>query len=204
MVPTSELILHAFWPRSVANGPGQRAVIWLQGCTLGCPGCFNTETHSHGSGARHDVDALADRLRSLGNSIEGVTLSGGEPLQQSRGVLALLDRLRSRTQLSVLMFSGYTLEEIRGLPEGPAIITLTDVLVDGRYAEAQRIARGLRGSSNQRIRVLSSRYQLAEIESTPLSEVRIARDGAVRVTGIAPPRLARSADTGVRSTALPR
>ena len=76
----STLRLHGFEPCSAANGPGRRAVLWVQGCTLACPGCFNPRTHDR-SGDQVGVDELFSRIDQLGDRIEGVTVSGGEPLQ---------------------------------------------------------------------------------------------------------------------------
>ena len=50
--------IHAIEPRSRANGPGVRFVVWLQGCTLGCPGCFNPSTHAAAGGRELDLASL--------------------------------------------------------------------------------------------------------------------------------------------------
>jgi anaerobic ribonucleoside-triphosphate reductase activating protein len=175
--------VHAIEPRSRANGPGTRFVVWLQGCTLGCPGCFNPSTHPTG-GREVDVTTL-----DLGD-VDGLSLSGGEPMQQPEAALALLDRARAGG-LSTLMFSGYTLEEIRALPLGSEVLARLDVLVDGRYVAAERLATGLRGSANQRIHLLTARYTLADVESTPVAEVRIGPTGEVVLTGVNPLKLKR-------------
>jgi anaerobic ribonucleoside-triphosphate reductase activating protein len=163
--------------------------VWLQGCTLGCSGCFNPATHD-GSGGR-DI-AIADLAAQLASTadIEGLSLSGGEPLQQPRAAAALLDAARA-LGLSTLAFSGYTLDEIRALPDGDAVLARLDVLIDGRYVASERLARGLRGSTNQRVWLLTERYTLADIEATPTGEVRIARDGSVVLTGVEPLKLRR-------------
>ena len=72
-------------------------------------------------------------------------------------------------------------------PLGPAILERIDVLVDGRYVEKRRIARGLRGSSNQVVHLLTPRHRMADVESTPVGEVLIGPDGEVRVSGVDPP-----------------
>jgi anaerobic ribonucleoside-triphosphate reductase activating protein len=177
------LRVHATEPRSRANGPGSRFVVWVQGCTLGCPGCFNPATHAAG-GREIDVDALADELRH----VDGLTVSGGEPLQQAAAVAELLAHARSRG-LSTLVFSGYTVDEIRELPDGPAVLANLDVLIDGRYVAGERLGAGLRGSANQRIQLLTSRYTLAEVEATPVAEVRISPTGEVVLTGVDPLKL---------------
>lgn len=173
--------VHAIEPRSRANGPGTRFVLWFQGCTLGCPGCFNPGTHA-GGGREVAIDTL-----DFGDA-EGISLSGGEPMQQPDAALALLRRARER-HLSTLMFSGYTRAEIEAQPLGPAVLAELDVLVDGRYVAGERLATGLRGSANQRIHLLTDRYTLADVEATPVAEVRIGPTGELTLTGVDPLKL---------------
>jgi anaerobic ribonucleoside-triphosphate reductase activating protein len=181
--------VHAIEPRSRANGPGTRFVVWLQGCTLGCPGCFNPATHDAAGGRAATVAELADQLATT-RGIEGLSLSGGEPLEQPEAAVALLDAARA-LGLSTLAFSGYTLAEIRALPHGPDVLARLDVLIDGRYVAGERLATGLRGSANQRIHLLTSRYSLADVEATPVAEIRIAPGGDVVLTGVDPLKLKR-------------
>lgn len=181
------LRLHAYLPHSRANGPGVRAALWVQGCSLGCPGCFNPKTHDPGANADEvEVDTLVDRLVALGDTIEGVTVSGGEPLEQPAALLALARAVRARTALSLIVFSGHTIDEIRAMPLGPALLDQLDVLIDGRYVAGERRASGLRGSHNQRIRCLTDRYAEADIDATPEAEVHIGADGSVTISGVAP------------------
>ena len=119
-----------------------------------------------------------------------LTLSGGEPLQQPEAALALLRGARALGR-STLVFSGYALDEIRALPLGAALLAEIDVLIDGRYRAGERLATGLRGSENQRIQLLSTRYTLAQVEATPIAEIRIDPSGAVILTGVNPLRLKR-------------
>lgn len=184
--------VHATEPRSRANGPGARFVVWMQGCTLGCPGCFNPTTHEAGGGREVPVAELAAELAAAHRThgIEGLSLSGGEPLQQPAAAAALLDAARA-LGLSTLAFSGYTLEEIRALPGGPEVLARLDVLIDGRYVAGDRLATGLRGSANQRIQLLTPRYRLADVEATPVAEIRIGPTGDVILTGVNPLKLKR-------------
>ncbi|MCA9796206.1 MAG: 4Fe-4S cluster-binding domain-containing protein, partial [Candidatus Eremiobacteraeota bacterium] len=78
---------------SRANGPGPRAVVWVQGCSLGCAGCFNPHTHDFQAGRWLPVPDLVEQLRGL--PVQGLTISGGEPLQQARAVGALVSRLKA-------------------------------------------------------------------------------------------------------------
>jgi anaerobic ribonucleoside-triphosphate reductase activating protein len=181
------LRVHRFLPGSRANGPGLRAVLWLQGCSLGCPGCFNPETHTFSGGERVSVDILFQRILTLGKTIEGLTLSGGEPLQQRRPLLALLERVRAETSLSVLLLTGFTWPEIGQMPEVDRLLACVDVLVAGRYDASQRLARHLQGSANKTIHFLTNRYSLADLETVPPAEVVITGTGEVLISGIDPP-----------------
>lgn len=180
--------IHAIEARSRANGPGVRFVVWFQGCTLGCPGCFNPATHARepapGTPGTLD-DVIAAMTRAAASGTTGLSLSGGEPLQQPEVARALLDAARD-LGLSTLSFSGYGIEEIRALPGGPAVLDRLDVLIDGRYVAGERLASGLRGSANQRIHLLTDRFTLADVEATPVAEIRIGKDGQVVLTGVDP------------------
>jgi anaerobic ribonucleoside-triphosphate reductase activating protein len=181
------LRLHQFLPFSRANGPGARAVLWVQGCSLGCPGCFNPQTHPWAGGEVVLVDDLLARLAALGG-IEGITVSGGEPLQQRPALLALLRRVRKETALSVLLFTGYRWEEVRAMPQAEALLACVDVLLAGRYDARQHLARDLRGSANKTVHFLTGRYTPADLQAVPAAEVIISPDGEVQLSGIDPVR----------------
>lgn len=196
------LNLHAFVPLSVANGPGKRAVIWTQFCSLGCPGCFNPETHSASGGEWVSVAELFQRIVALKDTIEGITVSGGEPLQQRAAITELLRRVKTETSLSIILFTGFTWEEIkrmkdrkpggagekeqRRIEEGPEVLSYVDVLIAGRYEASQRLARDLRGSANKTLHFFTNRYTLADIRSVPLAEIIITPEGKVVMSGIDP------------------
>lgn len=189
--------VHATEARSRANGPGSRFVVWMQGCTLGCPGCFNPATHPTVGYREVEVSTLAAELATAvktaaeaGKPLDGLSLSGGEPLQQAAAAVELLDAARA-LGLSTLAFSGYTIEEIRDLPHGPEVLARLDVLIDGRYVSTDRLASGLRGSANQRIQLLTARHTQADVEATPVAEIRIGPAGEVVLTGVNPLKLRR-------------
>jgi anaerobic ribonucleoside-triphosphate reductase activating protein len=177
--------LHATELASRANGPGLRAVLWFQGCTLGCPGCFNPLTHDPQAGTVTDTATLAARLLARPNGIEGMSISGGEPFQQPEALLDLLTRLDG-SGLSRLIFSGYTLREIEAQPLGPAILAHLDVLIAGRYVQTRHDGHALLGSSNQRIHLLTPRHSSADFTRVPGTEVIIHTDGSITLTGISP------------------
>ncbi len=180
------LRLHAFEPTSCANGPGLRAVVWMQGCTLACPGCFNPQTHARAGGFEISVAELFARLAALGNTVEGVTFTGGEPLQQRREVLPLLRRIRRETPLSVLLFTGYRIDEVQALPDSELLLDCVDVLIAGRYVPSRRLGAGLLGSANQTIHFLTNRYAAPDLEDVAPAELIITREGNLVATGVDP------------------
>ena len=140
-------------------GPGKRAVIWVQGCSLGCPDCVAPETHSSIGGEIINVESLADELISL--PIDGVTLSGGEPMEQALAINALIDAVRARSDMSFLAYSGYTLNHIRehGNADQKAMLGRLDILVDGPYVRSRHTRKRWRGSDNQTVHFLSPRHR---------------------------------------------
>lgn len=172
-----DLRVHGFLPVSRSNGPGRRAVVWVQGCSLGCSGCFNPETHPVG-GERVGVDDLFARLVACAvgegvEGVEGVTVSGGEPLQQRRGVAALLARVRAETDLSVVVFTGYSWDEAQRFGD---VLASVDVLLAGRY----------RPGVPKDVHFLTDRYTQADLDAVPGAEIVIEPDGSVVLSGLDP------------------
>lgn len=177
------LRLHAFEPASRANGPGWQAVVWTQGCPIGCPLCFNPLTHAADGGRLGDTEEILSWIMSGPQPIEGVSVSGGEPFQHPEALRDLLERVRGSGK-STLVFSGYTLEAIRQMPSAAFCLENIDVLIAGPYAAAQHAARGLLGSANQKIHFLTSRYSLKDLERVPEIEVILHAKGGQTRSGI--------------------
>jgi anaerobic ribonucleoside-triphosphate reductase activating protein len=176
-----DINVHAVIGRSRVNGPGTRLVIFFQGCARACQGCFNPDTHSFEERERMTPEALFGKYLSKG--VEGITVSGGEPFMQPGGLLRLLE-LSAASGLTNLVYTGFTLEEIlKDQPMGRCL-EFIDVLVDGPFvlkmAEPTLLARG---SSNQRIHLLTSRYSLEDLYMPGKAEVIIGPEGDVRKTG---------------------
>lgn len=167
--------------RSAANGPGERFVLWVQGCPLACPGCWNPDTWAFERRNVRTVDELAAEILAT-QGIEGVTFSGGEPFAQARALAALAERVRE-VGLSIFVFSGYNRDELI-LPRHRELLGVTDVLVAGRYVQSQRVS-GLtwRGSSNQQVHFLTDRYGPSDMENPGEVEYHIGNDGTATITG---------------------
>lgn len=185
------LRVHRFLPESRSNGPGRRSVLWVQGCTLGCPGCFNPRTHPHRGGQLWDWETAWSTVAPAVARTGALTVSGGEPFQQAGALARLLDRLRACYDPSILVFTGYTLAELADGPEAAAVLAAADVLVAGRYVQSQRLARGLLGSANQTVHLLTRRHRREDLEALPEAEVLVEPGGGLVLTGIDPLRLAR-------------
>ncbi len=167
-------------PSTEAEGPGARFAIWFQGCPLRCPGCCNPEMLSFEGGEKKTVaELLAAIVRTP--DIEGITLLGGEPFAHAAPAAVLANAVRARG-LSVMVFSGYTIEELRANPDFAVaeLLAETDLLVDGPYLrERPDTARRWIGSTNQRIHFLTDRYRADEpcwVKRNTL-EIRVDRDG---------------------------
>lgn len=178
------LRVHALMECSTVNGPGARAVIWVQGCSLGCPGCWNPQTHDPLRGSRLDVSEILDWFAkaSRDHRIEGLTISGGEPMEQAPAVLELLRRLKAaHPGVTVGLFSGYTEQE---LPESlwEAIQGHLDFAVLGRYNERRYSHDPLVSSTNQVLRLYTTRYSMADFAAQSV-EVHIDDTGLTQITG---------------------
>ncbi|MEU3457268.1 4Fe-4S single cluster domain-containing protein [Micromonospora sp. NPDC006766] len=173
--------IHATLPRSRANGPGERFVVWTQGCSLGCAGCFNPETHPAGSVAREVANVVREVLATPG--IEGVTVTGGEPLEQPEALAAFVAGVR-RAGLGVVVLTGFSRAEIATDPALTAAVAGVDLVIAGRYNRRLHLGAGLRGSSNKEYWDRTGRYSAAMLSAVPEVEVLIGRDGTVTVTGM--------------------
>jgi anaerobic ribonucleoside-triphosphate reductase activating protein len=181
--------LHRLVPVSAAEGPGRRAALWVQGCSIRCVGCFNPHTWNADGGELVSVDELATVIERT-SGIEGVTFLGGEPFDQARPLAELGARCRD-SGLSVMTFSGHTLERLQGddIPGARELLAVTDLLVDGPFdaARPDRL-RPWVGSTNQRFVFLTDRYRHLEQQLHAIPdrlEVRLHRDGTIWVNGMA-------------------
>jgi len=171
-------------------GPGRRAVVWVQGCTLRCPGCIVPEHWDHaGVAAEADPVELARQL--LGDDPEAqLTVSGGEPTEQARDVALLLAEAQ-RLGRSTWVYTGRLLEELVD-GAGPDILDLlghTDVLVDGPYRQEEAGAFAYKGSANQRIIRLTDAVSGSAIAAGAPGKVELVlgADGVLNLMGIPAP-----------------
>ncbi|OAB56278.1 radical SAM protein [Phormidium willei BDU 130791] len=185
-IPPGFINIMGYVDESEVNGPGKRAVIWVQGCLRECPGCFNPSSWSFKANQLISVDGLVERVTS--NALnEGVTFSGGEPFWQAPALAELARRLKAQG-LTVMSFSGFTLEELRSptAPPGASdLLEQLDLLIDGPYLENQAIHEptSLVSSRNQRVRVFNPELQSRLDWASDQMEIHVLKDGTRIITG---------------------
>lgn len=131
-------------PSSLVNGPGLRCVVYLQGCKHNCPGCQNPGSHDPNGGSEVDIAYILREGHLYRTFLNGITLSGGEPFMQQEACIELLKAIPK--DLDVLIFTGYTYEEIKDTE----LAKMAHYIIDGKFEADKRVFGWYGGSSNQR------------------------------------------------------
>lgn len=142
-----------------ANGPGVRVSLWVSGCSLRCPGCFNAAAWDCNAGQPFTQETMAEILEALDKPyIQGLTLLGGDPLEPSNqsSTLDIIETVRERfgETKDIWMWTGRTLKYLKESNQTTALecISKVDVLVDGPFIESLKDPRlKYAGSSNQNV-----------------------------------------------------
>jgi anaerobic ribonucleoside-triphosphate reductase activating protein len=146
----------------IGCGPGRRSVVSFQGCARACLGCAAIETHDPRGGVNLTAARVAELLLDpAGAPRDGVTVLGGEPFLQPKGLAVILRALRADSSPHVVLYSGYTWEELaargEGEPDVAASLIFADWLVDGPFVRELADSSGpWAGSRNQRVIDLSA------------------------------------------------
>jgi anaerobic ribonucleoside-triphosphate reductase activating protein len=185
-LPPNHLNIMGYVNRSQVNGPGCRAVLWVQGCLRECPGCFNRASWSFERNQIVAVDEVVERILADPEN-EGVTFSGGEPFWQAPALAMVAQRVKA-AGLNVMSFSGFTLGELQGPVAPPGaqhLLEQLDILVDGPYVESLALHDPTSpvSSRNQRVRVFNPAMGDRINWASDQMEVHIFKDGSRLVTG---------------------
>ncbi len=183
-----------YYPESINEGEGLRAVLFLSGCMHGCKGCFSKRTWSFRSGEPFDNNKQSEILQDLAANplLQGITLCGGDPFFSAAELIPFITQIRTRfPHFDIWSYTGFTFEQltvyeqymdwknenrdkdregdaernkwrdglhpsipidIKSLSDRYQLLTLCDVIIDGKFVEEQRDLTLLyRGSTNQRI-----------------------------------------------------
>jgi anaerobic ribonucleoside-triphosphate reductase activating protein len=185
-IPPGYLNIMGYVDESEVNGPGCRAVVWVQGCLRECPGCFNPASWSFEINQLVSVDHLVEQILDNPRN-EGVTFSGGEPFWQAPA-LAVLARKLKAAGLSVMSFTGFTLEQLQS-EYAPAsaqdLLNQLDILVDGPYIQSLAVHSPdcPVSSSNQRVHVFNPAFKDQLTWASDQMEIHILKDGSRIITG---------------------
>jgi len=166
-----------------AEGPGHRFALWVQGCTLACPGCCNPEMWSNKGGQPSSVDSLLSQIEAVKDKIEGVSMLGGEPFEQDAALAQLAEKIQAMA-LTVMVYSGFTLKEIQDRES--QLLRHVDLLVAGRYVKELRTTkRRWIGSKNQSLHFLTDAYKADDprFKEPNHAEIILTSAGQLTVVG---------------------
>lgn len=170
-------------------GPGLRYVLWVQGCKKRCENCIFPEGQPlNENGSYIDENDIFEEIISV-SDIRGVTISGGEPFLQISPLLTLIKKIKKHTNLDIMIYSGYKIDEIKNMgKEAREILKNIDLLIDGEYIENKNFNNAYRGSENQKIHALSKKYRpflkrMTEAKNRNI-EFIVKDDGDVFMVGI--------------------
>ncbi len=167
------------------EGFGNRYCLWFQGCSIRCKGCANFEMWETDGGRLYSVADILKDIECQGSKIEGITILGGEPFEQPRGLYELTKKCQERGY-SVILFTGFLYEELMKQEGKKDILKYTDLLIDGPYIEEKKeLSRPWVGSSNQRYWFLSEKYSEDDLEGIKNKlEIRISKGGSIMINGM--------------------
>ena len=193
-------------PATRTLGPGQRFVLWVQGCCFRCPGCVSPDWIPQKQANLIDPQQLATTILSV-PGIEGLTVSGGEPMLQANALSELFTYLRQQRDLSIICFTGFTLVQLRAKddPHLNRVLALIDVLIDGQYISELNDNKGWRGSSNQIVHHLSKRHlSEASLFTDRKRDVEIhVREESALMIGVPPKNFPEAFRKAVRLASVP-
>ncbi|WP_414752833.1 4Fe-4S single cluster domain-containing protein [Anabaena sp. CCY 9910] len=185
-IPPDYLNIMGYIDESEVNGPGCRAVVWVQGCPRECPGCFNPDSWTFEINQLVSVDSLVEQILSKPQN-QGVTFSGGEPFYQATALAELARKLKA-AGLSVMSFTGFTLKQLQSEsapPGSQALLEQLDILIDGPFVESLAINSpdSPVSSKNQKVHVFNPAFVDKVTWASDQIEVHILKDGNRIVTG---------------------
>jgi anaerobic ribonucleoside-triphosphate reductase activating protein len=165
-----------------AQGPGKRYTIWVQGCSIHCPGCSNKDTWPFEGGQTISIETLVKDIKeSFKYGVTGVTITGGEPLDQFKAIYALCGNLRS-LPITIFLTTGYTLEQIQ-TKNYFSILKVLDIICTGPFKENLICKGDYKGSSNQIVEGLTVKGQQELTNPIVLKEIIIEPNGDYMETG---------------------
>ena len=182
---TSKVSLARIYYPVKVLGPGLRVGIWLNGCRKCCPGCISPEMREYDPSKEFTVNGVIRMISEIPGRIDGFTVSGGEPFYDPEALCCLVAEL-ARINDDILIFTGYTLEELKGKKDRSVDSVLNNcaALVDGPFISELNDGVGLRGASNQHLRVFKYRDRYAGMENSERCLQHVMFDKGLLTIGI--------------------
>ena len=177
-----QINIHKILKQTKVEGPKTRYCIWVQGCSRHCKGCWATATWDSNAGKRYDIVDILDDISKTPN-IDGVTILGGEPFEQSEALEYLCKNIQ-KMNLSVVCFTGNKIDDLKD--KYKSILENIDLLIDGEFIEEEKdYSRPWVGSKNQNYHFLSNKFDekiLKEYKNK--IEINVQKNGTIFINGM--------------------
>ncbi len=185
-IPPGHLNIMGYVDESEVNGPGSRAVVWLQGCSRECDGCFNPQSWSFEINQLISVNGLTEKILANPNNT-GVTFSGGEPFWQASALTQVAIKVKE-AGLNVMSFTGFTLEQLQSenAPiSSQELLGQLDILIDGAFVKSLAVnaPKSLVSSANQKVHIFNPDFKDQLDWASDQVEIHILKDGSRIITG---------------------
>ncbi len=166
-------------------GPGNRVGIWLTGCNRRCFRCISPELQKYDSSKEVQISEIMKMIQRIEGTIDGFTISGGEPFLKPSGLNALVQAV-STVNDDILIYTGYKIEQLLAKKNDDinSVLATCSVLIDGPYIDKLNDSRGLRGSSNQRCFIFKHNDKYEGIETSDRILQNIVYGNKVLTIGI--------------------
>ena len=153
------LKIYSYVESTKTLGPYDRFALWTQGCPFSCTNCMTPDSQDLNAGSDVSIENVVKLILNTKN-IEGISISGGEPFLQAKELLYMTTQIKEIKDLGVIIYTGFTMEQLKNKDDEyiNKLLSKTDILIDGLYEDSLNDGVSLRGSSNQNIYQLTSRY----------------------------------------------
>jgi anaerobic ribonucleoside-triphosphate reductase activating protein len=151
----TSVLINLIYAPVLTLGPGIRIGIWFQGCSIRCKGCISKHTWEFDKKYQKTIAQVIDQINYYSEiyNTKSITISGGEPFDQSTSLYTLLKKLKELKFNDILLYSGYKFNYLQ--KNYGDILKYIDVLIDGPFIESKKTNKIYKGSNNQRMYILN-------------------------------------------------
>jgi len=151
----TSVLINLIYAPVLTLGPGIRIGIWFQGCSIRCKGCISKHTWEFDKKYQKTIAQVIDQINYYSEiyNTKSITISGGEPFDQSASLYILLKKLKELKFNDILLYSGYKFNYLQ--KNYGDILKYIDVLIDSPFIESKKTNKIYKGSNNQRMYILN-------------------------------------------------